>query len=99
MNDPIYPACLAEFRKRHEASQASQADKSAKKPDTGGGSPILEMTPPSATSSRPPTTSTLDDHEVRDLVRDILDQVFALNLKTIQEMGFVWEVDRVLAKS
>ena len=51
-NDPIYPACLAEFRKRHEASQAN---KSVKKPGTGGGSPTLAMTPPSATSSKPPS--------------------------------------------
>ena len=36
-NDPIYPACLAEFRKRHEASQASLANKSVEKPGTGGG--------------------------------------------------------------
>ena len=35
-NDPIYPACLAEFRKRHEASQASLANKSVKKPGMGG---------------------------------------------------------------
>ena len=40
-NDLIYPACLAEFRKRHEASQASQANKSVKKSGTGGRSPTL----------------------------------------------------------
>ena len=45
-NDPIYPACLAEFRKRHAASQASQADKSVKKSGTGGGGPPLAMTLP-----------------------------------------------------
>ena len=32
-NDPIYPACLAEFKKRHEASQAN---KPVEKPGTGG---------------------------------------------------------------
>ena len=77
-NDPIYPACLAEFRKRHEASQASQANKSVKKSGTGGGSPTLAMTPPSATSSKPPPTPALGDHEVMELVRDTLDQVYAL---------------------
>ena len=45
-NDPIYPACLAEFRKRHETSQTSQANKSVEKSGTGGGSPTLAMTPP-----------------------------------------------------
>ena len=98
-NDPIYPACLAEFRKRHDASQASQANKSVKKSDTGGGSPTLAMTPPSATSSKPPPTPALGDHEVMELVCDTLDQVYALRLETLQEMGFIWEVDRALAKS
>ena len=32
-NDPIYPACLAEFKKRHEASQANNP---VEKPGTGG---------------------------------------------------------------
>ena len=89
-NDPIYPACLAEFRKRHEASQASQANKSVKRSGTGGGSPTLAMTPPSATSSKPPPTPALGDHEVMELVHDTLDQVYALCLETLQEMGFIW---------
>ena len=98
-NDPIYPACLAEFRKRHEASQAPLANKSVEKPGTGGGSPTRVMTPPSAASSKPPPTPVLGDHEVMELVHDTLDQVYALRLETLQEMGFIWEVDRALAKS
>ena len=98
-NDSIYPAWLAEFRKKHRASQASQANKSVKKSGTGGGSPTLAMTPPPATSSKPPPTPALGDHEVMELVRDTLDQVYALHLETLQEMGFIWEVDRALAKS
>ena len=98
-NDPIYPACLAEFRKRHVTSQASLANKSVKKPGTGGGSPMHAMTPPSATSSKPPPTPVLSDHEVLEIVCDTLDQVYALCLETLQEMGFIWEVDRALAKS
>ena len=98
-NDSIYPACLAEFRKRHEASQASLTNKSVEKPGTGGGSPTRAMTPPSATSSKPPPTPVLGDREVMELVRDTLDQVYALCLETLQEMGFIWEVDRALAKS
>ena len=95
VNDPIYPACLAEFRKR----QASQANKSVKKPGTGGGSPTCATTPPSATSSKPPPTPVLGDHEVMELVRNTLDQGYALCLETLQEMGFIQEVDRALAKS
>ena len=98
-NDPIYPACLAEFRKRHVASQASLANKSVEKPGTGGRSSTWAMTPPSATSSKPPLPPVLGDHEVTELVRDTLDQVYALCLETLQEMGFIWEVDRASVKS
>ena len=95
-NDPIYPACLEEFRKGHEASQAN---KSVEKPGTGGGSPTHAMTPPSATSLKPPPTPVLGDRELMELVRDTLDQVYALCLKTLQETGFIQEVERALAKS
>ena len=98
-NDLIYPACLEGFRRRHETSQASQANKSAKRSGTGGGSPTCVMTPPSATSSQPPPIPTLDAHEVRGLICDTLGQVYALHLKTLQEMDFIWEVDRALTKS
>ena len=95
-NDPIYPACLEVFRKRHESSQDPQVNKSAKGSGTGGGSPTGVTTPPSTTSSQPPA---LGAHEIRETVREILDQVYALHLATLQEMGFIWEVDRALARS
>ena len=98
-NDPIYPACLEGFRRRHESSQASQANKSAEGSGTGGGSPTCAMTPPSTTSSQPLFTPTLGAHEIRGIVRDTLDQVYALCLETLQKMGFIQEVDRALAKS
>ena len=98
-NDQIYPACLEGFRRRHESSQASQANKSAERSGTGGGSPTCAMTPASTTSSQPPPTPTLGAHEVRGILCDTLDQVYALRLETLQEMGFIWEVDRALAKS
>ena len=98
-NDPIYRACLAEFRKRHKAPQASLANESVEKPGTGGGSLTCAMTPLSATSSEPPPTPVLGDREVTELVHDTLDQVYALCIETLQEMGFIQEVDRALAKS
>ena len=98
-NDPIYPACLEGFRRRHESSQAPQANKSAKRSGTGGGSPTHAMTPPSTTSSQPLFTPTLGAHEIRGIIRDTLDQVYALRLETLQQMGFIREVDRALAKS
>ena len=52
-NDPIYPACLLEFRKRHAASQASQANKTVERSGMGGGNPTLAMTPPSAVAQNP----------------------------------------------
>ena len=69
-NEPIYPACLAEFKKRHEASQANNP---VEKPGTGGGSPMHATTPPSAASSKPPPTPVLGDREVTELVHDTLD--------------------------
>ena len=98
-NDPIYPACLEGFRRRHASSQASQANESAKGSGTGGGSPTCAMTPPSTTSSQPLFTPTLGAHEIRGIIRDTLDQVYALHLETLQEMGFIQEVDRALPKS
>ena len=98
-NDPIYPACLEGFRRRHGSSQASQASKSAEGLGTGGGSPAGAMTPPSTTSSQPLFAPTLGAHEIREIIHDTLDQVYALCLKTLQEMGFIQEVDRALAKS
>ena len=98
-NDPIYPTCLEGFRRRHESSQASQANKSAEGSGTGGGSPTCATTPPSTPSSQPLFTPTLCAHEISGIVCDTLDQVYALRLKTLQEMGFIREVDRALAKS
>ena len=98
-NDPIYPACLEAFRRRHESSQAPQANKSSEESGTGGGSSPGAMTPPSTTISQPLFTPTLGAHEIREIIREILDQVYALRLETLQEMGFIWEVDRALAKS
>ena len=98
-NDPIYHACLEVFRRRHESSQAPQANKSAEGSGTGGGSPTGATTPPSTTSSQPLFTPTLGAQEIRGIVRDTLNQVYALRLETLQKMGFIREVDRALAKS
>ena len=57
------------------------------------------MTPPSATSSQTLPTPTLGAHEVKEIICDNLDQVYALCLETLQEMGFIRKVDRALAKS
>ena len=56
-------------------------------------------TPLSTTSYQPLLTPTLGFHEIREIIHETLDQVYALRLKALQEMGFIWEVDRALAKS
>ena len=48
-NDPIYPACLEVFRRRHKSSQAPQTNKSVEGSGAGGGNPTDAMTPPSTT--------------------------------------------------
>ena len=98
-NDLVYPTCLEVFRRRHESSQDPQANKSAEGSGTGGGSPTGVMNPLSTTSSQPLLTPTLGSHEIKEIVRETLDQVYALHLEALQEMGFIQEVDRVLAKS
>ena len=87
------------FRRRHESSQDPQANKSAEGSGTGGGSPTGVMTPLSTTSSQPLLTPTLGAPEIRKIIRETLDQVYALHLEALQEMGFIREVDRALAKS
>ena len=98
-NGLVYPACLKVFRRRHESSQDPQANKSAEGSGTGGGSPTGVTTPLSTTSSQPLLTPALGSHKIREIVRKTLDQVYALRHKTLQEMGFIREVDRALAKS
>ena len=99
INDLVYPACLEVFRRRHESSQDPQANKSAEGSGTGRGSPTGAMTPISTTSSQPLLTPALGAHEIREIIHETLDQVYALHLEALQEMGFIWEVDRALAKS
>ena len=82
------------------SSQAPQANKSAEGSGRGGGkSHRCNDSPPSTTSSQPLFTPTLGAHEIREIVRETLDQVYVLHLETLQEMGFIREVDRALAKS
>ena len=82
-NDPIYPACLEVFRRRHESSQDPQANKSSEGSGTGGGSSPGATTPPSATISQHLFTPTLGAHEIREIIREILDQVYALCRKWV----------------
>ena len=98
-NDPIYPACLELFKARHEVSMASKAA-----PSAGEGvenfthAPELfpTMTQPTTTQ---PTTPPLTVQDIDVWVAEVMDQVHDLNLRWIQEMGFIWEIDHTLSKS
>ena len=77
-NDPIYPACLEGFRRRHESSRVSQADGFGDVFGTGGGGPTLAVTPPPATSANLSPSPALRDHEILELVCNTLDQVYVV---------------------
>ena len=99
VNDPIFPNCLDAFKVRHEASLASGAATS-----TGGASSRGESSTPTqefplATWPQPPPTPTLEWQEVEARVAEVMDQVHDLHLQTVQEMGFIREIDQAFAKS
>ena len=99
MNDPIFPSCLDVFKARHEASLASEAAAS-----TGGASsrgesftPLQEL--PLTTWPQPPPAPTLEWREVEVRVAEVMDQVHDLHLQTVQEMGFIREINQAFSKS
>ena len=99
VNDPIFPSCLDEFKARHEASLASGAAKLTGRPSSHGGSSTPTHELPFATWPQPPPTSTLEWREVDEKVAEVMDQVHNLHLETVQEMGFIREIDQALSKS
>ena len=98
-NDPIFPSCLAKFRARHEASQASGATKSTRQHGIHGESSTSTHELPFPATPQPPPTPTLGWHEVDEKVTEVMDQLHNLHLKTVQEMGFIQAVDQAMAKS
>ena len=98
-NDPIYPACLELFKARHEASMASKVV-----PSIGEGvedfthAPELFPTTTQPTITQP-TTPPLTVQDIDVWVAEVMDGVHDLNLRWIQEMGFIWEIDHALSKS
>ena len=98
-SDPVFPSCLAKFRARHEASQASRTTKSTRRYGIHGESSTSTHEPPSPAIPQPPLTPTLGWHEVDEKVTEVMDQLHNLHLETVQEMGFIWAVDQAMAKS
>ena len=99
VNDPIFPSCLDTFKARHEASLASEAATLTRRSSSRGESSTPPQELPLATWPQPPPTLTLDWREVDKRVAEVMGQVHNLHLETVQEMGFVREVDQALSKS
>ena len=99
VNDPIFPNCLDTFKARHEASLASGAATSIGGASSRGESSTPTQEFPLAAWPQPPPTPTLEWQEVEVRVTQVLDQVHDLHLQTVQEMGFIREIDQAFAKS
>ena len=84
LKDPMFPACLAGFKARHETSKGTTSQVG---PSTRG--MTLTTTLSSATGSSSQSAPTSDVSKVREQVHKILAQIFALKVETVQEMGFV----------
>ena len=99
MNDPIFPSCLDAFKVRHEASLASEAATLTRGASSRGESSAPPQELPLATWPQPPPTPTLEWREVDKRVAEVMDQVHNLHLQTVQEMGFIQEIDQAFSKS
>ena len=99
VNDPIFPNCLDAFKARHEASLASGAATSIGGASSRGESSTPTQEFPLAAWPQPPPTPTLEWQEVEARVAEVMDQVHDLHLQTVQEMGFIQEIDQAFAKS
>ena len=94
LKDPVFPAFLAGFKDRHETSKGTTSQAG---PSTRGMTLTTALS--SATGSSSQSAPTSDVNEVREQVHEILAQIFALKVETVQEMGFVRETDRALARA
>ena len=98
VNDPIFPSCLDAFKARHEVSLASEAATSTGGASSRGESSTPPQELPLATWLQPPSPPTLEWREVDARVAQVMDQVHNLHLQTVQEMGFIREIDQAFSK-
>ena len=99
VNDPIFPSCLDVFKVRHEVSLASEAATSTEGASSRGESSTPPQELPLVTWLQPPPTPTLEWWEVDARLAEVMDQVHNLHLQTVQEMGFIQEIDQAFSKS
>ena len=94
VNDLMFPACLEEFKARHEASKRTTSQAG---PSTRG--TTLSKGLPSVVGSGSQSAPTSDAEEVREQVQETMAQIFALRVQTVQEMGLVHKTDRALSRA
>ena len=98
-NDLAFLSCLAQFRVRHDASQASGATRLTKKCGSHGESSASTQELPPPAIPQPPLPPSLGWQEVDNKVMEVIDQLHNLHLETVQEMGFIRAIDQAMAKS
>ena len=100
VNDPIYPACLDQFRERHEATSKNPTSQQFQVPDVNQmfGS---TATPSDSTVPTPilPSTLPLGSKDVNRIVQETLDTFHDLCIEAIQGMGAIREIDMSLARA
>ena len=99
VNDPIYPACLDQFRERHKATSKNPTSQQFQVPDVsqmfGPMAMLSDSTVPTPTL---PSTLPLGSEDVNRIVQETLDTFHDLRIEGIQGMGAIREIDRSLSK-
>ena len=96
VNDPVFPKCLASFKARHESRLAAKETRPGSGSSSHGESSASAQKLPSPPSPQHPI---LGADEVDEMVTEIIGQLHDLHLETVQKMGFIWAIDKALAKS
>ena len=99
VNDPLYPACLDQFRERHEAASKNPTSQQFQVPDVSQMFGPMAM-PSDSTVPTPTLLSTLPlgSEDVNRIVQETLDTFHDLRIEAIQGMGAIREIDRSLSK-
>ena len=98
LNDPVYPSCVEQFRVRHGASTASAAAPPVMPAGTQGGN-LTPTTDFPASWPTQPITPSLTGRDIDARVTEVMDQVYDLSLRWMQEMGLIRGIDHDLSKS
>ena len=94
LNNPIFPACLGRFRDEEEVSTRTTSL------EVGDASDTIPMEATSVAQGpdalrRPSLTS----DEMAELVDKTITEINALRLQSVQDMAFIRETDRALARA